>query len=362
MKLRLLVFLLVPTIFIAVKITVYRSGWLVVGRFLENGTPVDLGLPISYELVNVEVPQPTLTLLERGNGDCSIIAIHGLDPQEYEEKSLYMEKFTDALTEAWKKSKSNCNLYFYRYPSFFESYWDSGKRLVRLSKDLKRITIIAHSKGGLVARCALEDPSFRKKVHDVYFLGTPHLGTPMANALKIDPTRFEEYFDVDRTVADVLRLSLAMSYTAGYIASVGSKELSWKNESLPPLRNYPGVRFHFVAGMIGASEMEDMWRAFQVSMERRTIVSGGALIYLAIIGSLVEKKYPVTKAMDGLVPVESALAYGKLKGEKLLLYGYNHAALFMDVDLLEKMISGSDLLPPVVEAMGFEPTTSTLRR
>ncbi len=360
-------FLILLPAFIAVafglnfEIDVYRSGWLVVGRIAGVGTPVDLGLPISHMPEIVTVPDSTLTRLATGSSNCSIITIPGLNPFEYSQSDFYFNEFRNHMLDAWKASGSRCSLYIYRYPSFFESYWESGKRLARFAKNLKNVTIIAHSKGGLVARCALEDPSFRKNVRRVYFLGTPHLGTPIADALTVDPSKFEEYFKVDKTIGDMMRVSLVMSYTVGYMSSVGSRELSWMNKKLPPLRNYEDVNYYFLAGMVDTEGLDEAWKAIEVAITKRTVLSGAYMMYLAALSNAIGKGKIEYSSTDGAVPVISALAYGKLRGKKILLYGYNHAALYKDVDLISKIMSGSSKLP-LVEAMGFEPTTSTLRR
>ena len=359
---RALIVILLPAVVFSLKvdITIYHSIWLDVGRFVGDGTPVDFGFDISASTKTVYVKDDFLSLLMKGKDECNIITIPGLDPFEYQKKDIYYEEFKDVMIKAWKKSKSKCSLYVFKYPSHFESYWDSGRKLAEFARNLKNIKIIAHSKGGLVARCALTNESFRANVKDVYFLGTPHLGSPFANVFWIDPKDFEKVFKVDEITADAMRLTLAMSYTIGYVSSVGSKELSWMNKNLPPLKNYPSIRFHLIAGMLSPDDVEASFKAIKLAFEKRAVKFSSQLMYMAALGELIGKGNDEFVPTDGMVPVKSALALGKLSGEKVVLYGYTHATLYKDVNLITKIMGSSRL--PLVEAMGFEPTASTLRR
>ncbi len=58
-------------------------------------------------------------------------------------------------------------------------------QLLREHKSIRRITLIAHSMGGLVVHAAIYDARARrmlwpKRVHQVFLLGTPHAGAPLA--------------------------------------------------------------------------------------------------------------------------------------------------------------------------------------
>ena len=360
---KVLITLIIPVIAFSMKVnlTIYHSIWLDVGRIVGEGTPVDLGFKISVSTKTVYVKDDSLKLLRMGKRDCSIITVPGLDPFEYQKKDTYYEEFKEAMISSWEKSGSECSLYVFKYPSFFESYWRSGRNLARFAENLKDITIIAHSKGGLVARCALTNGNFRKNVKDVYFLGTPHFGSPFANVFWVDPKDFEKVFNVDEMTADAMRLTLAMSYTIGYVSSIGSKELSWMNKNLPPFENYPSVRFHFIAGMLSPDDVEASLKAIKIAFEKRVVTFSSQLLYMASLSELIGRGNDEFVPSDGMVPVKSALALGKLSGDKIVLYGYTHATLYKDSDLISKMMKGSTGLP-LVEAMGFEPTASTLRR
>ncbi|MEW5847688.1 MAG: alpha/beta fold hydrolase [Myxococcota bacterium] len=52
-----------------------------------------------------------------------------------------------------------------------------------------RVDIVAHSMGGIVSRLALADAAFRRRVHTLVTLGTPHLGTHLARLADSPHTR-----------------------------------------------------------------------------------------------------------------------------------------------------------------------------
>lgn len=57
---------------------------------------------------------------------------------------------------------------------------DIVEQLANVSKS-KKVTIVAHSNGGLLAKALLiEHPELTAKIDNVVFIGTPHLGTPKA--------------------------------------------------------------------------------------------------------------------------------------------------------------------------------------
>jgi uncharacterized repeat protein (TIGR02543 family) len=63
------------------------------------------------------------------------------------------------------------------FATFVNEYYASNPEL-----DGRQVVIMAHSMGGLVSRYALNsDSAFSSKVHKLITLGTPHLGTPLAN-------------------------------------------------------------------------------------------------------------------------------------------------------------------------------------
>jgi len=290
----------------------------------------------------VETPPSTLMLIRKGKGD-PIILVHGLDTHEIQKESPYKKLFIDTVLKAMKNLGLTNPLYMYIYPSCFESMWMSGKRLSDFSKELgiKNAIVIAHSKGGLVTRAALFFGDFKRRVKKIYFLGTPHFGSIYADAFLISPNDFEKYFKVDQRIADLLRKTLVLSYSLGFIDSPGSRELAWMNPLLPPFVNYPDIQFVFISGMIESMSIDDIERYLTINMKKLILVpSGFSLFYLGLISNLMLNTKPFIAAVDGLVPVKSALALGKLKGRKYLLAGYNHAGLFSDVKLMEDILKG----------------------
>ncbi len=339
--------ILIPIISFSVEVMYYKTEYfgleLILGAFYEcPGFAVPLSVPsINVEMVDLPMPQATLMELRRGTGETYLL-VPGLDIYEYRKENPYRASFEKAVLTAVKKLGIDPSVYIYQYPSFFESMWQSGKRLAEFVKkaDLNGITIIAHSKGGLVTRVALRYEDFRKRVKKVYFLGTPHFGSPLAEALNVQPGNFEKIFGVPKKIADTMRLALALSYTAGYINSIGSKELSWMNDLLPPFENYDSVEYIFIAGLIRLKTLSEIQDYLTLNMKPDWIAPAAGLFYLSLISDMAFKGKGQISYGDGLVPVVSALALGKLKGKKYILWGYNHARLMMDEELMEKIMSG----------------------
>ncbi len=306
---------------------------LTVGLSLDTKVkPVKILGESILETRKVELPKPKLVKIKDGLNE-SILVIPGLDFYEYRRTwTDYKVRFKESVLKALKNDSRS--VYMYIYPSLSESYWTSGKRLVTLTRDLKNLTIIAHSRGGLVARVALMYPDFRKKVKKVIFLGTPHFGTPMSDALKIDPDDIEEHFGVSKNEAEILKLSLILSYNAGIPRAPGSIDMSWMDVNLPPLLNYKGIKFIFVAGYIEIESIEDISKFVRNIFKTKTFKSSTGLTYLYLVNEIIAEKRREFSLTDGLVPVWSALALGKLKGEKFVLPGYNHAMLYSDPEIL----------------------------
>ncbi len=338
--------ILILTIHYGFKIVYYEKALIglkvITGAFYnEEEMPVVTPALNDPERVVREVTacESTLTLLKFG-GSKSVIVVPGLDVIVGNDACYYSKKVKRVFEEVLKESEIKASVYFYSYPSQFESYWDSGLRLSAFVKemDLKDIYIIAHSKGGLVVRAALTHMDFRKRVRKVVFLGTPHLGTPLADAFKVNPEDFEEYFNVSEREADSLRQALVMSYTAGYVNSIGSRELSWMEDNLPPFENYPEVKYIFYAGMINHKNIVDIENYLEKNFVPEGFGPFVGLFYLSLVSDIIVSKLPYISATDGLVPVVSALALGKLKGQKILLYGYNHATFVIRKDFVSKLL------------------------
>ncbi|MCD6448940.1 MAG: alpha/beta hydrolase [Thermotogaceae bacterium] len=348
-KLPLFLFLLFAIISFSYEVVYYKARLfgadVIAGAFYRTiEKPVRLPELENVKRVveEIETPPSTLMIVKDGKGD-PIILVHGLDIYETQKESRYKKIFIDTVLTAMKNLDLVNPVYMYNYPSTFESMWISGRRLATFTKELeiKNAIIIAHSKGGLVTRAALFFGDFKKRVKKIYFLGTPHLGSIYADAFLINPDDFEHYFKVDEREAELLKRTLVLSYTAGFINSPGSKELAWMNPLLPPFVNYPDVQFVFIAGMIENMSVKDIEQYISVNIKEPILaLPGFGLFYLGLISSLITNSKPFIAAVDGLVPVKSALALGKLDGKKYLLAGYNHAGLFSNVKLMEDILKG----------------------
>ncbi len=341
--------LILTIISFSYKVVYYKANLLgvdvITGAFYDT-IEVPVKVPelknVKRVVEEVETPPSTLMLIKEGKGD-PIILVHGLDTHEIQKESPYKRIFIDTALEAMRNLGLTNPLYMYIYPSCFESMWMSGKRFADFSKELgiKDAIIIAHSKGGLVTRTALFFGDFKERVKKIYFLGTPHFGSIYADAFLVSPDDFEKYFRVDQRTAGLLRRTLILSYSLGFIDSAATKELAWMNPMLPSFMNYPNIQFVFIAGMIEGMSIDDIERYLTINMKKLILVPPGfSLFYLGLISNLIINTKPMVAAVDGLVPVRSALALGKLKGKKYLLAGYNHAGLFSDVKLMEDILRG----------------------
>ena len=328
------------------EIVYYKTNFL--GIEITNGAFYNAPeMPVSFSQserqerteVEVQIPPATLSLLWN-EGSREILVVPGLDLYINKDPYPYQKRFKKSLLDVLKDLKLKAKVFFYQYPSEFESLWDSAKRLTELasSLNLKDLYVIAHSKGGLVVRAALLNESFRSKVKKVVFLATPHLGTPLADALIVPPDSFKTHFGVSDREAEDLKMALALSYSAGYVNSPGSRELSWKNPTLPPLENYEGIQFTFVAGMVNVKTLEDIEKYLNVNLTPPHFGPFFGLFYLSAVSDIIISKSEEFAATDGLVPVRSALALGKLKGRKILIYGANHASFVYRKDLLKRAL------------------------
>ena len=194
------------------------------------------------------------------------------------------------------------------YPNDGPLAW-SGERL---SKDLKelarthtgvRLTIVAHSMGGLVARYCFETPERNPGcVTDLFLLGTPNCGSHLAAGQdwlewiqEIQPRGMSGW----ATVRDGLG-------EAGVDLQPGSAFLTSLNARQRPA----GVRYHVAIGRRGFISDDDFLKGFRELerlLERREVSLDKRLQILGFARRAEELR---TGRGDGVVPIESA----RLKG------------------------------------------------
>lgn len=122
--------------------------------------------------------------IQLGSTDCDDVAKY--DPA----KSTFGD-----LVAALKSNpaiKAKYHLYTYKYPDYAgvasAAIDFAGRRLPSLTQNGAKVTIIAHSMGGLVARQLLSLTGVLPSISQVITLATPHKGTPLADATQADIT------------------------------------------------------------------------------------------------------------------------------------------------------------------------------
>jgi pimeloyl-ACP methyl ester carboxylesterase len=210
----------------------------------------------------------------------------------------------------------------------------NGRQFARLLENLvsawptevKRIAIVGHSMGGLVARSAchvaeVEDHAWRKKLRKLVCLGSPHLGSPLERA----GSWVDGLLGVTKYSAALARL--------GKIRSAGVTDLRHGNV------------------------LDEDWQGFDRfarSRERRsTLALPDGVDCYAIAASRSTSVEPKLRG-DGLVPVDSALgrheradvALGFPEANQWIAFGANHLDLLARADVYEIMRQWLELDAP----------------
>ncbi|MCU1291632.1 MAG: hypothetical protein JWP08_482, partial [Bryobacterales bacterium] len=157
-------------------------------------TPGDLkSLRLSIVAARLVCPdQFDLTKDEAFTGIQPLVLIHGLNPQvddcdDDKDWNPATDTFKD-LIEALKANptiRSTYSVYVYKYPTYAgvvnAANGLATKYFAGLTKNGAKVTFIAHSMGGLVARQLLKTTGLAS-VAQIITLATPHFGTPLADA------------------------------------------------------------------------------------------------------------------------------------------------------------------------------------
>jgi len=103
----------------------------------------------------------------------------------------------------------------------------------------RQVVIMAHSMGGLVTRYALNTNSdFRSKVHRVITLGTPHLGSPLANPSWVRQESPNE---------SLKEIMFNFFYYSNFGGTQGDFDLAWYNTSnIPSSARLGGVYYQWI--------------------------------------------------------------------------------------------------------------------
>lgn len=120
--------------------------------------------------------------IQLGSTDCDDVAKY--DPAKSTFRDLIKALKSDPVV------KAKYRLYTYKYPDYTgvtsAAIDFASRRLPGLTQNGARVTIIAHSMGGLVARQLLRLNGVLPSIAQVITLATPHTGTPLADASEAD--------------------------------------------------------------------------------------------------------------------------------------------------------------------------------
>lgn len=109
----------------------------------------------------------------------------------------------------------------------------------------RKITIVAHSMGGVVTRACLARPECRGKVAALYTLGTPHAGINWGVAAKVILAVAEGVARANGVPAPVV--AAVCAWQTGF-CDLGSDSMAAFFNSSPANRNQPGIRYAFIGG------------------------------------------------------------------------------------------------------------------
>ncbi|MBX3733144.1 MAG: cadherin domain-containing protein [Verrucomicrobiae bacterium] len=109
----------------------------------------------------------------------------------------------------------------------------------------RQVVVMAHSMGGLVSRYALNiSSSFRDKVHRLVTLGTPHLGSPLANPTWVTKHLYDKY-GVNQVAS-----FLDVYYNVNFGGSQGDFDLAWHSTSeIPTSAKRDGAHYNWIKFM-----------------------------------------------------------------------------------------------------------------
>lgn len=182
--------------------------------------------------------------------------------------------------------------------------------LLAYPAEVRRLTLLAHSMGGLVARAACHAAEgaghrWRSRLTELVFLGTPHHGAPLEKG------------------GNLLDTALGLSRYSAPLAALGK------------------IRSAGVTDLRFGTVLEADWQGrdrFQLGRDRRTpLPLPGGVRCFAVAASLSKAGVRRPRG-DGLVPVASALGQGTAPGQRLELPEYHRRVVYEagHLDLLDR--------------------------
>lgn len=231
-----------------------------------------LAIQMSFRKLNEDISIPDLSIsdsLKETDGDL-VIFVHGLMADEvlWDEPSRGKKGFGVLL-----KEEKNKTILYLRYNTG-RHISQNGRTLSNLlenlhekyGNDIKSITLIAHSMGGLVTRSScyyagLQNQSWVLKVKKIYLLGVPndgaflekigHLTTFILKKIWNFQTRLIAKIADERSNG-IKDLRWGFMVDEDWQSSTANDLLNVTRKSLPPLK---GVKYYIIVGTLMENEM-----------------------------------------------------------------------------------------------------------
>lgn len=127
--------------------------------------------------------------------------------------------------------------------------WKEGIEHILEETGDDRLTLIAHSMGGLDARYLISQMGFHKHVRALVTVSTPHRGTSIASVMLEQPDRVREWI---ANVADYLGVHALQDGTSDLLQALSELTPEYVTETFnPSVPDHPSVRYWSYAGQAG---------------------------------------------------------------------------------------------------------------
>ncbi|ACM22817.1 MULTISPECIES: alpha/beta fold hydrolase [Thermotoga] len=320
-----------PTLYDVVEY--YAGNWCIF-RMVYDGTIdphnpplLETNATVVGKVIKWKIPEEKLLEVYEADSSMNLVVIHGMDAREYTgEMTPYKKEIVKVFKEIGERLK--VNVFLFVYPTLVADPERSAERFLELTRNMQNIIIFAHSMGGLVAEhIASKKPD---NVKGIVFSGTPHLGSPLADILFIDPDRYEEELFVSRKEAENLRAALLVSY-AGFSVTYapGYKFLLWGRKP----EDFTKVPFVNLVGIIPLDSIESVPEIL-MNMITTSAWDTLGLVGLKLLADSVSVLKDEFKKTDGMVPYVSA-SYGG----NTLVFNADHEDLYKKKDIIFEGLS-----------------------
>ncbi|PLV58672.1 alpha/beta fold hydrolase [Thermotoga sp. KOL6] len=320
-----------PTLYDVVE---YYAGDWCIFRMVYDGTVdpynpplLETNATVVGKVIKWKSPTEKLIEIHRDESTLNLIVIHGMDAREYTgEMTPYKKEIIKIFKELGERFKINTFLFV--YPTLLADPNKSAEAFLKLTKNMDKIIIFAHSMGGIIAEhIANKNPN---NVKGIIFSGTPHLGSPLADIIFIDPNEYEKELFISKKEAENLRAALFVSY-AGFsvIYAPGYKYLTWGREP----KYFSKIPFVNLAGDIPLEGVKSIPEVF-INLVTTSAWDTLGLMGLKLLANSVSVLKEDFKRTDGMVPYISA-SYGG----NTLTFNADHEDLYKRKDIILEGIS-----------------------